>query len=205
MAGTDKRVDAYIAKAAPFAQPILTELRATMHAVCPDVEETVKWGMPCFEYHGMLANMAAFKAHAAFGFWKQALVFGDDAKGKEGMGSLGKLTSVKDLPARRTLAAWIRKAMALNEQGVSARPAAKAKKKAAALKSPGDFEAALRRSARAKKQWEAFSPSKRREYVEWIVDAKRAETREQRIATAVEWIEEGKSRNWKYQKGSSKL
>lgn len=204
MASTDKRVDAYIAKAAPFAQPILTELRATMHAVCPEVNETVKWGMPSFEYHGMLANMAAFKAHAAFGFWKQALIFGDDAKAKEGMGSLGKLTSVKDLPPRRTLAAWIKKAMALNEQGVSARPAAKAKK-AAPLKTPADLEAALRRSARARKQWEAFTPAKRREYVEWIVEAKRAETREQRLATAVEWIEEGKSRNWKYQKGGSKL
>lgn len=117
----DPRVDAYIAAAAPFARPILRHLRAVVHSACPDVEETIKWGMPFFTYHGILCHMAAFKQHAAFGFWKGALVFESD-KASEAMGAVGRLTTVADLPSKRALTGYVRKAMALNVEGDKAPP-----------------------------------------------------------------------------------
>ncbi len=82
MASKDPRIDAYIAKSADFAQPILKHLRKVVHAGCPKVEETLKWSMPHFDYKGVMCGMAAFKAHCVFGFWKESLIF-DSGKAPE--------------------------------------------------------------------------------------------------------------------------
>lgn len=201
MSHRDPRVDAYIAKAAPFAQPILEHVREVVHEACPGVEETIKWGMPSFVYGGgILCGMAAFKAHASFGFWKHALVVGENDAGAEpvGMGSFGKLTAVRDLPAKRQLVACVKKAAALNAQGVKAVPVRKAASAKPAPVPTPEFAAALRKHKAAAAAFKAFPPSHQREYVDWIAEAKREETRDRRIAQAVEWIAEGKQRNWKY-------
>lgn len=199
MGTRDPRVDAYIAKSADFAQPILTHLRDVVHATCPDVQETMKWSMPFFDYNGVMCNMAAFKEHATFGFWKGALIPGlapNSNHGGESMGNLGKLTSMKDLPSRKVLAGYVKAAMRLNEDGVTTRKPKKAAKPEA--KVPPDLAAALKQNRQATATFEDFSPSQRREYVDWIVEAKREETRAKRVAQAVEWLAEGKTRNWKY-------
>ncbi len=199
MTSHDPRVDAYIARSADFARPILEYVRARVHEACPDIEETIKWGMPTFMHAGgILCGMAAFKRHASFGFWKHALVVGDGSPA-EGMGSFGKLSSVADLPAKRQLLAYLKKAARLNEQGVRAPAARKAAMPKPLPEIPADFTAALRGDAAAKTTFEGFAPSHRREYLEWILGAKREETRARRIAQAVEWLAEGKSRNWKYE------
>lgn len=196
MVTRDKRVDAYIAKAPEFARPILTELRARVHAACPDVVETIKWRMPSYEYEGILAGMAAFKKHAVFGFWKHNLVVADDSKANMAMGSFGKLTEVGQLPNKTEFARLVKKAMKLNEDGVKAVRNKTAKKKPIAMHPA--LKQALADNPKARAQFEEFSPSKQREYMEWISDAKADETRERRLKDAVQWISEGKSRNWKY-------
>ena len=194
----DPRIDAYIERAAPFAQPILTRVRELVHEACPGVEETIKWGMPTFEYAGgILCGMAAFKQHASFGYWKHALVVGE-GEPRDGMGSYGKMTSIKDLPPKKTLLVHIRKAMQLNEAGVKATPTRKSAPKPP-LEAPGDLVAALAKNKAAKATFDAFPPSCKREYVEWIVEAKREDTRAKRLAQTVEWLAEGKRRNWKYE------
>jgi hypothetical protein len=199
MGKRDPRVTAYIAKQQEFAQPILKHLRDVIHEGCPDVAETLKWNVPSFEYHGILCGVAAFKAHLQFGFWKHDLVVGTRM---DGMG-FGKITSMKDLPPRPKLLAYVKKAATLNEQGVKAPWMAAREKKAkqtkkAPIRMPADFRAALRRSKAATTAFEGFPPSHKREYLEWITEAKQEETRKRRIAQAVEWIAEGKPRNWKY-------
>lgn len=203
MGHRDPRIDAYIAKAAPFAQPILEHVRAVVHEACPEADETIKWGMPSFVYGGgILCGMAAFKAHASFGFWKHALVVGeggaDEGGERVGMGSFGKLTAVRDLPPKKKLVAYVKKAAALNAQGVKAVPARKAASAKPAPVPTPEFAAALRRNKAAGIAFKAFPPSHQREYVDWIAEARREETRDRRIAQAVEWIAEGKQRNWKY-------
>lgn len=199
MGSRDARIDAYIAKSAPFAQPILAHLRELVHATCPAVQETVKWGFPHFEHHGILCSMAAHKAHASFGFWKGNLVVGDADRGAEGMGQLGRITALKDLPPKRTLQQWIRTAMALNESGEKApRPPKREAKPLPAMPDELSAALALRRHLKARTHWDAFPPSHRREYLEWILDAKTAPTRERRVAQTLEWVADGKGRNWKY-------
>ena len=194
---TDPRVDDYIARQADFARPILAQLREAVHAACPDCAETLKWGMPTFMYEGgILASMAAFKAHATFGFWRGSLVVGDTAEQKGAMGQFGRLESVEDLPPRDVLEALVRKAMALADAGV--KPARGRQKKPPA-EVPDDLRAALDGNAKAAATFEAFPPSCRREYVDWVTEAKREETRARRVAQAVEWMAEGKRRNWKYE------
>jgi uncharacterized protein YdeI (YjbR/CyaY-like superfamily) len=195
----DARVDAYIARQADFARPILDHLRKTIHSACPAAEETLKWGMPAFLYRGeQLASMAAFKAHATFGFWKASLITGKTGRETSAMGQFGRITRVADLPDAETLRSLIRKAMELNDRGIKAPRTQRAPKPE--LPAPGDLEAALARNKAAARHFEAFSPSAKREYVEWITGAKQAETRSRRIAQAVEWIAEGKKRNWKYER-----
>ena len=195
MSASDPRIDAYIAKSADFAQPILRHLRNLVHEACPQVEESIKWGAPSFGYAGgILCGMAAFKRHVSFGFWKHALVMGEGAE-RDGMGSFGKMTSLSDVPSRKVLVALIHKAMRLNEQGVKT---AAARKTAVPLETPEELLVALNANHKAKAIFDAFSPSARREYVEWVIEAKREETRQRRIAQAVEWMAEGKQRNWKY-------
>ena len=203
----DPRIDAYIEGAAPFAQPILSHVRDLVHEACPQVEETIKWGMPTFVHAGgILCGMAAFKQHASFGFWKHALVVGEggqadtapgDDRPRDGMGSYGKLASLKDLPPKKTLLAHIRKAAKLNEDGVKAPAQRKGAKPPP--QAPDDLAAALRKNKAAQATYDAFPPRCKREYVEWITEAKREETRVKRLAQAVEWMAEGKRRNWKYE------
>jgi uncharacterized protein YdeI (YjbR/CyaY-like superfamily) len=199
MGTRDPRVDAYIAKAAPFAQPVLVHLRDLVHEACPKVNEDLKWRFPVFEYHGMLCHMAAFKAHCAFGFWKEALVTGNASSSGAAMGGFGKLTAVSDLPANKVMIQLITKAMKLNEAGVKA-PSAASKRTKVVAEVPDDLKTALAKDAKARKTFEAFSPSARQEYIDWITSAKRDETRATRVTTAVEWMREGKRRNWKYEK-----
>ena len=198
MGQKDKRIDAYIARKPEFARPILKHLRAVVHAACPGVQENLKWGMPAFEYHGLLCSMAAFQQHTTFGFWKGKLIV--DANGQDlesAMGQFGRITSVKDLPAKRVLAGYVKKAMALNEAGTTVKRTVKPKP---ALRMPADFKAALVKHRAALAAFEGFSPSAKRDYLEWVLEAKQAATRAKRIATAVGWIAEGKRRNWKYEK-----
>jgi uncharacterized protein YdeI (YjbR/CyaY-like superfamily) len=194
---TDPRIDAYIAKAAPFAQPILKHLRAEVHAACPGVEETVKWQSPSFTYKGrLLCGMAAFKAHCTFGFWNGALVTKDAEMPSDAMGQFGRITALSDLPPARTMKQYLKTAMQLVDEGVT-RPRPVAAKKAP-LRVPADLKQALAANRRAAGTFEKLPPSHQREYVEWITAAKTAPTRERRLATTLQWLEEGKHRNWKY-------
>ncbi|MDB4885766.1 MAG: hypothetical protein JWN79_1204 [Gemmatimonadetes bacterium] len=199
MSPRDPRVDAYIAQSAGFAQPILTHIRETVHATCPEVVETMKWRMPHFDHHGMMCGMAAFKSHCSLGFWKAALIPGlapNSNNGGDSMGNLGRLTSVKDLPPTKVLAGYIREAMRLNDEGIGvARPKKSPKAEA---KVPPELAAALAKHRKAKAVFDAFPASHRREYIEWIAEAKRDETRARRVAQTVEWVADGKQRNWKY-------
>jgi uncharacterized protein YdeI (YjbR/CyaY-like superfamily) len=202
MGTKDARIDAYIAKAQPFAQPILKKLRTLVHKAVPQVEETMKWSFPHFDYKGeMMCSMAAFKQHAAFGFWKAKLMKEAASLGanqQEAMGHLGRITSLQDLPKDAVLVKWIKEAARLNDAGAKVvRYPAKTR---APLKVPRYIAAALKTSPRASATWAAFSPSHKREYVEWIAEAKTEETRQRRIATALEWLAAGKSRNWKYER-----
>ncbi|MGL3820621.1 YdeI/OmpD-associated family protein [Sphingopyxis sp. R3-92] len=197
MAGVirDPRVDAYIAKAKPFAQPILTHLRELVHVYAPGAEETLKWGVPHFTLNGQnLAGMAAFKEHATFGFWRDEEVTGSP-RDTGAMGSMGRLTSIADLPDDAAMAAMIAKAVLLAAEGKPKRAAPKPK---AALDMPADLAAALKANPAAQAHWDAFSPGKRRDYIEWVIEAKREETRVKRIETIVAQVAEGKDRNWKY-------
>ena len=198
MAKKDPRIDAYIARKAEFARPILEHLRAAVHAACPECEETLKWSSPTFMYKGeMLAGMAAFKAHATFGFWKGSLVVGDGDEQRSAMGQFGRLTSVDDLPRPEILEQLIRKAMALTDAGTKVRRPPKHPK--AEIEMPDDFRAALEAEPKAAAALESFPPSARHDYLQWVVEAKRSETRARRIAQSVEWLAEGKRRNWKYE------
>jgi uncharacterized protein YdeI (YjbR/CyaY-like superfamily) len=194
----DPRIDAYIQKAQPFAQPILKTIRARVHAVCPDAVETMKWSFPHFDYQGkILASMAAFKAHAAMNIWSKAEFEGRAAGPREAMGMLGKLTSVKDLPSAKELQRRLAAAMKAIEHGEAAysRPRGAPKKP---LVVPRALLAELQDSKKAFATWSGFSDSHKREYVEWIGEAKTEPTREKRIAQMLEWLAEGKPRNWKY-------
>src|SRR5580693_9528359 len=201
------KVDAYCAKVQPFAQPILAHLRALVHKACPEVEETIKWSRPFFQYRGaILCNMSAFKEHCSFGFWGQEIgaVLREAAVLKEGaMGSLGRITSVADLPSDKQMLGWIRQAAAFVDSGQYTSPIAARRKvvkpQKPSMEAPLEFTAALKKNKQASSFFAAFSPNGKREYVEWIADAKRPETRDKRIASAIEWIAEGKQRNWKYQ------
>lgn len=199
MGKKDPRVDAYIAKAAPFAQPILRYLRQVVHRGCPKVEETIKWGMPAFEYKGPLAGMAAFKAHCVFGYWKHDLIVDGDAKAREAMGSFGRITSKAELPSMPEMLRQLARAQQLNDDNVKVVRKKTTKAKAGARVHP-EFEAALAKSPKARAQFDAFAPGYRRDYAEWIAEAKADATRARRIATAIEWIAAGKHRNWKYER-----
>ena len=197
---SDPRIDAYIARQADFARPVLRHLRAAVHAACPEAEETLKWSMPHFLYKGqMLVGMAAFKAHATFGFWRAKEVLGETGAEREAMGQFGRLTSVADLPPDEILQGLIREAMALTDSG--SRPARSKAAPKPEPETPPELHAALAANPAARATFDGFPPSCRREYVEWVAEAKRPETRDKRIAQAVEWMAAGKRRNWKYEKG----
>ena len=203
MKNSDPRIDAYIAKSAPFARPVLSHLRALVHVACPDVEETMKWSSPSFLNDGrIVCGMAAFKEHCTFGFWHKGMVEvlgGDGAKSDAAMGSFGRITKIADLPKEKVLIRYIREAVRLGSSDEPARPRP-VRKAAAPVAVPDDLAKALKKNAAAAATFERLSPSHRKEYVEWITEAKRDETRLKRLATTLEWLAEGKSRNWKYEK-----
>ena len=203
MVKKDKRVDAYIAKAQPFAKPMLIKLRQLIHKGNPEVTETIKWGMPSFNYKGPFCSFAAFKQHAVFGFWKYKLIKDPQGylgeifnKGGASMGNLGRMTSINDLPPDKYVIDFVRQAKKLNDDNIKMPPRAiKPKKK---LMVPPYFTTVLKKNKKAFSVFENFSPSCKREYVEWITEAKADETRNSRMQLAVQWMSEGKKRNWKY-------
>lgn len=196
MAPRDKRIDAYIAKAAPFAKPILAHLRGVVHEACPDVEETLKWGAPAYTHHGILCITAAFKAHCALVLWRAPLIVGA-VKSRDARGHFGRITAVKDLPSRKVLIGLLKQGVKLNESGTKTSQRVKGKPKKA-VATPADLAAGLKKSAKAGAEWAAFSPSCKREYIDWITEAKRPATRAERLKTTLQWVAQGKQRNWKY-------
>jgi uncharacterized protein YdeI (YjbR/CyaY-like superfamily) len=196
----DPRVDEYIDRSADFAKPILTHLRGLVHKACPEITETLKWSMPAFEYKGIVCGIAAFKEHCTFGFWKHSLLEYDGFSTENtAMGSFGRITSRKDLPSDKVIVELVKRAVELNEKGI------KVEKK----KSNGDrkelvvpeiLTAALKKNKAARETFEKFPYSCKKEYVEWITEAKTEPTRDKRLATTIEWLAEGKRRNWKYEK-----
>jgi len=201
MGKKDSRIDAYIEKSASFAQPILKRLRKLVHAGCPGVEETMKWSFPHFLFGGgILCSMAAFKQHCTFGFWKGKLMktLAATKKSDQSMGQYGRMTRLADLPADKAIVEQVKEAAKLNADGVKV-PKAKAKPKQP-LKVPSYLTTALKGNPKAFTTFQNFSPSHEREYVEWITEAKTEATREKRLATALHWLAEGKSRHWKYEK-----
>jgi uncharacterized protein YdeI (YjbR/CyaY-like superfamily) len=197
------KVDSYIAKSQPFAQPILTHIRELAHKACPEVEEQIKWSMPFFTLRGViLGHMAAFKQHCAIGLWgpeMNAILNEAGLHSENGMGSLGKITGLKDLPADKKMLGYYRQASELILSGQRTKSLERtAKSTKPAPEVPTELAAALKKNKAAAKVFAGFSPSCKREYVDWIVEAKRAETKEKRVAQAIEWIAEGKQRNWKY-------
>ena len=196
----DKRIDAYILKSGDFAKPVLNHLRRLVHTACPNAEETIKWGFPHFDYKGMMCSMAAFKQHCAFGFWKTALM--KDAKEMIGkneyaMGHLGKIKSLADLPPDKKIIGWIKEAMKLNDDDVKL-PERKRTALPKEIEIPDALQKALNKNKTAATAFNNFSPSHKREYIEWVNEAKTEETKNKRITQTIEWVSEGKSRNWKY-------
>lgn len=198
MPKTDARVTAYIKKQQPFAHPILEYLREVVHEAVPDCEETLKWSAPAYMHHGIVCITAGFKKHVAVVLWKGPLIL--DTKGRradEAWGDYGRVTSIDDLPARSTLIKYLRKAAKLNEDDVKVPKRAKPVK-AREVEVPEELAKALRKNKKAREAFESFSPSHRREYAQWISEAKREQTRAKRLATTIEWLEQGKPRQWKY-------
>jgi uncharacterized protein YdeI (YjbR/CyaY-like superfamily) len=198
MGKKDRRIDAYIAKSADFAKPILLHLRQLAHTACPEVEETLKWGMPHFLHKGILFGMAGFKQHCMLHFWKGDLVLGKNViKGRDrGMRQFGRITSLSDLPGKKILTGYIKRAVELNDAGVKKTPLTPKPKKKLVI--PLSFKAALDKNKKARAVFENFSDSRKKEYADWIADAKRDETRAKRIEIAMQWLAEGKPRHWKY-------
>ena len=202
MGTKDKRIDSYIEKSQDFARPILIHLRALVHQGCPEVQETIKWGFPHFDYKGILCSMASFKSHCAFGFWKGNLVKGVPAGvekiGETAMGQFGRITSIKDLPKDAVILDMIRQAMKLNDAGIRRVEPGKLKEKKKELEIPEYFMKAVSKNKKALATFESFSYSNKKDYLEWVTEAKSEETRNSRLKTTVEWLSEGKIRNWKY-------
>ena len=202
---TDRRVDAYIENSPEFAQPILIKLRELVHLACPEVIETIKWGAPAYEYKGILAIMASTKRHAVFNLWKGELIpevkelYSE--KFSMAMGTFGKITSIDDLPPDDKVIGWIKQAMELNERGVKLPQRSRSEPKPE-VDVPDDLIAALGQNERARATFEGFSAARRREYVDWITEAKTDATRQRRLSQAVDWMAEGKHRNWKYESKS---
>ena len=197
----NRLIDSYIKKSAEFAKPVLNHLRELVHSACPEVEEKMKWSFPHFDYKGeMMCSMAAFNQHCAFGFWKASLMKNSqkmfEKYGKTAMGHLGQIKNLKDLPPDKVLIAGIKEAMKLNEDGIKTPKSKQVTKED--INTPDYFMTALKKNKKALETFQNFNASQVREYVEWITDAKTESTRDKRIETALEWLSEGKSRNWKY-------
>jgi uncharacterized protein YdeI (YjbR/CyaY-like superfamily) len=207
MGKKDQRVDNYITKSVDFAKPILKHFRKLVHQACPEIEEKIKWGFPHFDYKGMMCSMAAFKHHCAFTFWKASLMKDkkliENAKSESAMGHLGRITSVKDLPSNKKLISYLKEAKKLNDDGIKlpAKPIVKPNREVII---PDYFLKILKKNKSTLKTFENFSISHKREYIDWITEAKTEVTRNKRISTAIKWLSEGKSRNWKYKEKRDK-
>ena len=203
MSAKDPRIDLYIYNAADFARPILLHLRELIHVACPDVEETIKWSFASFDYKGPMCSMASFKQHCAFGFWKASLMKDKsliaNAESESAMGHYGKITTLKDLPPDKKIIAHIKEAMMLNEKGIKL-PPKKVTTRKKEIVAPDYFLKQLKKNKKALITFNSFSPSHKREYLEWIIEAKTDDTKNRRMDKAIEWMSEGKSRNWKYMK-----
>jgi uncharacterized protein YdeI (YjbR/CyaY-like superfamily) len=206
MGKTDKRIDHYIAGSAVFARPILNHLRLLVQTACPEAEETIKWGFPHFMFDDrILCSMASFKQHCSFIFW-QAEAMEDpqnilEKVGRTAMGHLGRITTLSELPPDHMMKAYIRESARLIQEGV--KPPAKPRPKPGVKKSlaiPDYFRKALAANKKALKTFEAFSATNKKDYLEWVEEAKTEPTRNKRLSTAIEWMSEGKPRNWKYMK-----
>lgn len=203
MIASNRLIDDYIEKSEDFAKPILIHIRKLVHTAHPDIEETMKWSFPHFEYKGTICSMASFKQHCAFGFWKASIMSDPEKilklKDKGAMGNFDRIASVKDLPADKIMIDYIREAVRLNEEEIKlpAKPKAAAPKK---LEVPAILKAALKKNAKAQLTFEAFSYSYKKEYVEWLTEAKSEVTRNRRLSTIIKWLAEEKSRNWKYER-----
>jgi uncharacterized protein YdeI (YjbR/CyaY-like superfamily) len=199
---TNPAVDQYINKAKPFAQPILIHLRELVHQACPTVEETIKWGMPTFEYKGLMCGFASFKEHCTFGFWKASLMSDpmlmENAKTEDSMGHLGRINAIKSLPSDKKIISLIKEAMKLNDDGIKVVKAKPITKKELVI--PTEILDAIKKNKKAFATFEAFSQSNKRDYIDWFNEAKTQATKEKRLAQAIEWMQEGKPRNWKYMK-----
>ena len=198
-----REVDAFIAKQPEYARPILAKIRDAFYDGCPGIEEKIKWGYPSFEYKGMLGGMASFKKHVTFGFWKSRLMDDFDKLFQRGPRSSpmgARVESLKDLPSKKVLVAYVKEAKRLNDEGLK-EPKRAAPKRSPKVDVPADLKALLAKNAKARATFEGFSPSHKREYVEWIVEAKRDATRSKRLKTTLEWLVEGKHRMWKYERG----
>lgn len=197
----DLRIDSYIEKSQLFAQPILKYLRKQIHKACPEVTETIKWGFPHFEYNGMLCFMASFKEHCTFGFWRGELMkelrMKANISREKGMGQFGRITTLKDLPPDGLLHKWIKEAVNINEKGIETIPKKKITNKKT-LPTPGYFSEAINKNKKVAENFIALTASQRNEYVEWVTEAKTVLTRDSRIKSMLEWVKEGKPRNWKY-------
>ena len=200
----DTRVDTYIEKSADFAKPILNHLRDLIHKASPEINETMKWSFPHFDYKGTVCSMASFKQHCAFGFWKSTLLPDPEnllkSEVQSAMGQFGRITSLEDLPAEEVMIEYIRNAVLLNETGVKVTPTKKVSVPLADLVVPDHFLEMLAKNPLAQSTFQGFSNSHKKEYLDWFAEAKTEETREKRVATALLWLSEGKSRNWKYKK-----
>ena len=203
MGKKDPRIDVYIARSADFAKPILNHIRKLVHAACPEVEETLKWNFPHFMRQGILCGMAAFKAHCALGFWKGSLIFpkkkSPAGAEESAMGHFGRIITLSDLPSDRVLIGYIKEAARLNDAGIKVLAQSKPREQKE-LAVPAYFLSALKKNKKALMAFKNFSYSHKKDYVEWITEAKREETRSKRIETALKWLAQGKGRNWKYEK-----
>ena len=204
MNNKDKRIDAYIEKSQDFAKPVLKHLRDLIHKACPEVKETWKWSFPFFDYKNeMMCSMAAFKKHCAFSFWKASIMSDPDKiltlKEKDAMGHFGQIMSLSDLPSDKIIIKYIKEAVRLNDEGIKLPSKTKSAEKKE-VDVPEYFEKILNKNKKAKNTFDEFSYSHKKEYVQWITEAKTEETRMKRIGTAIEWLSEGKKRNWKYEK-----
>lgn len=203
MPNPDQRIDDYIDKSAEFAKPILNHLRMLVHKYCPNVVETMKWSFPHFEYNGsILCSMASFKQHCTFGFWlgskmKDPHSILTPAGERNAMGHFGQIKSLKDLPSDKILAAYFKEAMELTDKGEKI---SRAKSEPKEMTIPPYFLLEVKKNKSALVYFEKFSPSQKKEYITWITEAKTEATRQKRMATAIEWLAEGKTRNWKYER-----